>query len=76
VNNLFGSRYFSRLSSRTLGDANAETLAEMYGAIPTPGSQRVQFHLRQIHPERMQEQAAARGWTALYEHVRPVGGAR
>lgn len=74
VNSLFGSRYFSRLSSRTLEDANAETLAEMYGAIPTPGSQRMQFHLRQIHPERMQEQAAARGWTALYEHVRPVGG--
>lgn len=74
MNNLFGSRYFSRLSSRTLGDASAETLAEMYGAIPTPGSQRMQFHLRQIHPERMQEQAAARGWTALYEHVGPAGG--
>jgi len=74
VNNLFGSRYFSRLSSRTLGDASAETLAEMYGAIPTPGSQRMQFHLRQIHPARMQEQAYARGWTALYEHVGPVGG--
>lgn len=72
VNNLFGSRYFSRAAARTpgAGDSRAETLAEMYGAVATPGSTRMQFHLRQINPERMQEQAAARGWATLFEHVR------
>ncbi|MBT2766394.1 hypothetical protein J7J08_01925 [Stenotrophomonas sp. ISL-67] len=69
VNNLFGSRYFSRLS-RAVDDSSAETLAEMYGAVTTPGSTRMQFHLRQIHAARMQEQAAARGWNALFEHIR------
>lgn len=78
VNNLFGSRYFSRLSPRAMGDSADETLAEMYGAVAAPGSGRPQFHLRQVDTARMQQQAAARGWTALFEHVRqspaPIAG--
>lgn len=72
VGNLFGSRYFSRLSPRATGGDADETLAEMYGGVAAPGGSRIQFHLRQVDPARMQEQAAARGWTALYEHVRPA----
>ncbi len=69
VNNLFGSRYFSRLSGTTRGKAD-ETLAEMYGAVPAASGKRMQFHLRQVDTERMKAQAAGRGWTALFEHVR------
>lgn len=76
VHNLFGSRYFSRLSSRAVEDPRAETLAEMYGAVASPGSRGMQFHLRQVHAARMQEQAAARGWTALFEHLGGPGGPR
>jgi len=70
MNNLFGSRYFSRLSGGATGSKADETLAEMYGAVPVPGTARMQFHLRQVDTERMKAQAAARGWTALFEHVR------
>ncbi|WP_315389232.1 DUF6543 domain-containing protein [uncultured Stenotrophomonas sp.] len=70
TNNLFGSRYFSRLSARTGRDKADETLAEMYGAVPAAGGGRMQFHLRQVDTARMKDQAAARGWTALFEHVR------
>ncbi len=70
LGSLFGSRYFSRLSGGATGSKADATLAEMYGAVPAPGSGRLQFHLRQVDTARMKDQAAARGWTALFEHVR------
>ena len=74
VNNLFGSRYFSRLSARSGREKPDETLAEMYGAVAGPGTGRLQFHLRQVDAARMKDQAAARGWTALFEHASPPAG--
>lgn len=74
---LFATRSFSELLGAGM-EGRPETLAELYGAFSTPGSLRYQFHLRQVHSERLQQQAVARGWGILLDqvhqataHVRP-----
>lgn len=62
---LFGSRYFSALSS-SASAAGRETLAEMYGATRvTEHASATQFMIRQVDRQKLLRQARSRGWDRL-----------
>ncbi len=66
---LFGSRYFSALSS-SASAGGRETLAEMYGATRvTEHASATQFMIRQVDREKLLRQARSRGWDRLLRDV-------